>query len=161
ETVGELPPNADGVAELQSLFEEQFFRWICRHSKRIMAGTEYQHLKQLEQASDAACLAGGVDAGMEEIALAWNAIPGVVASSSCHGASGVVSYAGRTLLVPSAHDECAYVTVTLNDESLAEVIERYRSAFPHIHWALFSRPVGSYRGVNQRHCQLRSVAGID
>src|SRR5215471_21454748 len=112
ETVGELPPNADGVAELQSLFEEQFFRWICRHSKRIMAGTEYQHLKQLEQASDAACLAGGVDAGMEEIALAWNAIPGVVASSSCHGASGVVSYAGRTLLVPSAHDECAYVTVT-------------------------------------------------
>jgi len=161
ETVGELPPNADGVAELQSLFEEQFFRWICRHSKRIMADTEYQHLKLLEQASPAACRAGEVDAGMEEVALAWNAIPGVAVSSSCQGASGVVSYAGRTLLVPSAHDECASVTVSLNDEFLAEVIERCGSAFPHIRSTFFFRPVGSYRGVSQRHCQLRSIAATD
>jgi hypothetical protein len=161
ETVGELPPNADGVLQLQSLFEEQFFRWICRHAKRIMADPGYQHLKQLDQASEAACRTSGVDAGMEEVALAWNAIPGVVVSSSCQGTSGVVSYAGRMLLVPSAHDECTYVTVAVSDEFLAEVIERCRSAFPYIRSTLFSRPVGSYRGVNQRYCQLRSVAEMD
>jgi len=161
ETVGELPPNADGVLQLQSLFEEQFFRWMRRHAKRIMADTGYQHLKQLEHSSEAACRTGGVDAGMEVVALAWNAIPGVAISSSCQGASGVVSYAGRMLLAPSVHDECAHVTVTLNDESLAEVIERCRSAFPYIRSTLFSRPVGLYRGVNQRYCQLRSVAEMD
>jgi hypothetical protein len=161
ETVGELPPNADGVLQFQSIFEEQFFQWICRHAKRIMADTEYQHLKQLEEAPPAACHDGGVDVGMQEAALAWNAIPGVAVSSSCQGASGVLSYEGRMLLVPSVHDECAYVTVTLNDESLAEVIERCRSAFPHIRSTLFSRPIGSYRGANQRYCQLRSVAAMD
>jgi hypothetical protein len=161
ESVGELPPIADGVAELQSLFEEQFFEWVCRHAKKIVADPVYQRLKQLEEASAAACRTGGVDAGMEEVALAWNAIPGVTVSSACQGASGSVSYAGRTLLVPSAHEECVCVTVSLNDEFLAEVIERSRSAFPHIRSTSFSRPVGSYRGVNQRHCQLRSVAATD
>jgi hypothetical protein len=161
ETVGELPPNADGVLQLQSLFEEQFFRWICRHAKRIMDDKGYQHLKQLEQSSEAACRTGRVDAGMEEVALAWNVIPGVAISSSCQGASGVVSYAGRMLLAPSVHDECAYVTMTLKDESLAEVIERCRSAFPHIRSTQFYRPVGSYRGVPQRHCQLRSGTATD
>ena len=161
ESVGELPPNADGVAELQSLFEEQFFEWVCRHAKKIVADPAYQRLKQLEQASASACRTGGVDAGMEEVALAWNAIPGVAVSSACQGASGSVSYAGRTLLVPSAHDECASVTVSLNDELLAEMIERFRSAFPHIRSTVFFRPVGSYRGVSQRHCQLCSVAATD
>jgi hypothetical protein len=161
ETVGELPPNADGVLQLQPIFEEQFFEWICRHAKRIIADTSYQHLKRLEQASPTACRAEGVDAGMEEVALAWNAIPEVTVSSSCQGTSGVVSYAGRMLLVPSAHDECACVTVALSDEALAEGIERCRSAFPHIRSTLFSRPIGSYRGANQRHCQLRSVAATD
>jgi hypothetical protein len=161
ETVGELPPNADGVAQLQALFEEQFFRWICQHAKKIVVDPAYQRLKQLEQASKAACRTGGVDAGMEEVALAWNAIPGAAVSSACQGASGVVSYAGRMLLAPSVHDECACVTVALNDESLTEVIERCRSAFPHIRSTLFSRPVGSYRGANQRYCRLRSVAETD
>jgi hypothetical protein len=161
ETVGELPPNADGVLQLQSIFEEQFFEWICRHAKRIMADTEYQHLKQFEEAPPATCHDGGVDAGMQEVALAWNAIPGVAVSSSCQGASGALSYEVRMLLVPSVHDECAYVTLAVIDESLAEVIERCRSAFPHIRSTLFSRPVGSYRGVNQRHCQLRSVAELN
>ncbi|MGZ3646797.1 MAG: hypothetical protein ACXVCM_23435, partial [Ktedonobacteraceae bacterium] len=161
ETVGELPPNADGVAELQSFFEEQFFEWICRHAKGIMADTEYQHLRQIEQASPAVCRAEGVDAGMGEVALAWNAIPGVAVSSSCQGTSGVISYAGRLLLVPSDHDECAYVTVAVSDETLAEAIERCRSAFPHIRSTLFSRPIGLYRGANQRYCQLRSVAALD
>jgi hypothetical protein len=161
ESVGELPPNADGVADLQSLFEEQFFEWVCRHAKKIVADPAYQRLKQLEQASEAACRTEAVDAGMEDVALAWNAIPGVAVSSSCQGASGVVTYAGRMLLVPSVHDECAYVTVALNDESLAEVIERCRSPFPYIRSTLFSRPVGSYRGFNQRYCQLRSVAAMD
>jgi len=161
ETVGELPPNADGVAQLQALFEEQFFEWICRHARKIVADPSYQHLKQLEQASEATCSTGGVDAGMEEVATAWNAIPGVVVNSSCQGASGVVSYAGKTLLVPSAHDECAYVTVAVSDESLTEAIEHRRSAFPHIRSTLFSRPVGSYRSVPQRHFQLRSGAATD
>jgi hypothetical protein len=161
ESVGELPPNADGVADLQSLFEEQFFEWVCRHAKKIVADPAYQRLKQLEQASEAACRTEAVDAGMEDVALAWNAIPGVAVSSSCQGASGVVTYAGRMLLVPSVHDECAYVTVALNDESLAEAIERCRSPFPYIRSTLFSRPVGSYRGFNQRYCQLRSVAAMD
>jgi hypothetical protein len=161
ETVGELPPNADGVAELQSFFEEQFFEWICRHAKGIMADTEYQHLRQIEQASPAVCRAEGVDAGMGEVALAWNAIPGVAVSSSCQRTSGVISYAGRLLLVPSDHDECAYVTVAVSDETLAEAIERCRSAFPHIRSTLFSRPIGLYRGANQRYCQLRSVAAMD
>jgi len=161
ETVGELPPNADGVLQLQSLFEEQFFRWICRHAKRIMADPGYQHLKQLDQASEAACRTGGVDAGMEEVVAAWNAIPGVVVSSSCQGASGVVSCAGKRLLVPSAHDERAHVVVALNDESLVEVIEHCRSAFPHICSTQFYRPVGSYRGTSQKRCQLRSGAEAD
>jgi hypothetical protein len=161
ETAGELPPNDDGVAELEALFEEQFFRWICQHAKKIVADPAYQRLKQLEQVSEAACLAGGVDAGMEEVVAAWNAIPGVVVSSSCRGASGVVGYAGKTLLAPSAHDECTYVTVAVSDEFLAEGIERCRSAFPYIRSTLFSRPVGSYRGVNQRYCQLQSVAEMD
>jgi hypothetical protein len=146
---------------LQSLFEEQFFEWVCRHAKKIVADPAYQRLKQLEQASEAACRTEAVDAGMEDVALAWNAIPGVAVSSSCQGASGVVTYAGRMLLVPSVHDECAYVTVALNDESLAEAIERCRSPFPYIRSTLFSRPVGSYRGFNQRYCQLRSVAAMD
>jgi hypothetical protein len=161
ESVGELPPNADGIAELQSLYEEQFFEWVCRHAKKIVADPAYQRLKQLEQASASACRTGGVDAGMEEVALAWNEIPGVAVSISCQGASGLISYAGRMLQVPSAHEECAYVTVAVSDESLAEVIERCRSAFPHIRSTLFSRPVGSYRGVYQRHCQLCSVAATD
>ena len=158
EAVGVLPPNADGVAELQSIFEEQFFEWICRHAKKITVDPAYQRLKQLEQASTADCRTGGVDAVMEEVALAWNAIPGVAVSSSCQGASGVVSYAGRMLLVPSAHDVCTNMVVAVSDEPLAEVIERCLPDFPHIRSTLFSRPVGSYRGASQKHCQLRSTA---
>jgi hypothetical protein len=161
EMVGELPPNTDGIVGLQDLFEEQFFRWICQHAKKIVADPAYQRLKQLEQAFEAACRTGGVDSGMVEVATAWNGIPGVVVSSSCQGASGVVSYAGKTLLVPSAHDACANVVVALNDESLTEVIEHCRSAFPHICSTLFSRPVGSYRSTPQKHCQLRSGAETD
>ena len=161
ETVGELPLNSDGVAQLRALFEEQFFRWICRHAKKIMADPSYQRLKELEQTSAAACRTGGVDPGMEEVAAAWNAIAGVMVSSSCQGASGVVSYAGKMLLVPSVHDECTYVTVAVSDEFLAEVIEHCRSAFPHIYSTLFYRPVGSYQGVPQEHCQLRSGAETD
>jgi hypothetical protein len=158
ETVGVLPPNADGVAELQSIFEEQFFEWICRHAKKIIVDPAYQRLKQLEQASTADCRTGGIDAGMEEVALAWNAIPGVAVSSSCQGASGVVNYAGRMLLVSSAHDVCTNVVAAASDVPLTEVIEHCLSDFPHIRSTLFSRPVGSYRGGSQRHCQLRSVA---
>jgi hypothetical protein len=159
ETVGVLPPNADGVAELQSIFEEQFFEWICRHAKKIMADPAYQRLKQLEQASTADCRTGGIDSGMEEVALAWNAIPGVAVSSSCQGASGVVNYAGRMLLVPSAHDVCTNVVAAVSsDEPLTEVIEHCPSDFPYICTTLFPRPVGLYTGGNQRHCQLRSVA---
>ena len=161
ETVGELLPNTDGVAQLQALFEEQFFRWICQHAKKIVADPAYQGLKQLEQASEAACRAGGVDPGMEVVAAAWHAIPGVVVSGSCQGASGVVSYAGKTLLVPSAHDECANVVVAVNDEHLAGVIEHWRSTFPHIRSTQFYRPVGSYRAAPQKHCQLRSGAETD
>jgi hypothetical protein len=158
ETVGELPPNTDGITELQTLFEEQFFRWICHHAKKIVADPAYQWLKQLELTSEAACRTGGVDSGMEEVVAAWNAIPGVVVSSSCQGVSGVVNYAGKTLLVPSGHDECAHVVVVLIDESLTEVIEHCRSAFPHICSTQFYRPVGSYRAAPQKHCQLRSGA---
>ena len=158
ETVGVLPPNADGVAELQSIFEKQFFEWICRHAKKILADPEYQRLKQLEQPREGDCRAGGIDAGMEEVALAWNAIPGVAVSSSCQGASGVVNYAGRILLVPSAHEVCTNVVAAVSEETLTELIEHYLSNFPHIRSTLFSRPVGSYRGASQRHCQLRSVA---
>ena len=158
EAVGVLPPNADGVAELQSIFEEQFFEWICRHAKKITVDPAYQRLKQLEQASTADCRTGGVDAVMEEVALAWNAIPGVAVSSSCQGASGVVSYAGRMLLVPSAHDVCTNMVVAVSDEPLAGVIERCLPDFPHIRSTLFSRPVGSYRSTSQRHCRLQSVA---
>ena len=161
ETVGELPPNTDGVAQLQAIFEEQFFGWICQHAKKIMADPSYQRLKQLEQPSEVACSTGGVDAGMGEVVVAWNAIPGGVVSSSCQGASGVVSYAGKTLLVPSAHDVYTNVVVVLNDEPLAEVVEHCRSAFPYICSTLFYRPVGSYRNVLQRHCQLRSGAETD
>jgi hypothetical protein len=158
ETVGVLPPNDDGVAELQSIFEEQFFEWICRHAKKITVDPAYQRLKQLEQQCEADCRSGGVDAGMEEVALAWNAIPGVAVSGSCQGASGVVNYAGRMLLVPSAHDVCTNVVAVVSDGPLTEVIERCLSDFPHIRSTLFSRPMGSYRGGSQRHCQLRSVA---
>ena len=63
--------------------------------------------------------------------------------------------------MPSAHDECTNVVVAVSDEPLAEVIEQYLSDFPHICATLFSRPVGSSRGVNQRYCQLRSVAEMD
>jgi hypothetical protein len=161
ETVGELPSNTDGVAQLQALLEEQFFRWIRQHARKIVADPAYQRHRQLEQPSEAACRTGGVDPGMEEVVAAWNAIPGIVVSSSCHGASGVVSYAGKSLLVPSAHDECANVVVALNDGLLAEVIEHCRSAFPHICSMLFYRPVGSYRAAPQRHCQLRSGAETD
>jgi hypothetical protein len=113
--------------------------------------TEHHHLLRT----------GGVDSGMEEVATAWNAIPGVVVSSSCQGTSGVVNYAGKTLLVPSGHDECAHVVVVLIDESLTEVIEHCRSAFPHICSTQFYRPVGSYRAAPQKHCQLRSGAEAD
>src|SRR5215471_5080662 len=118
ETVGALPPNADGVAELQSIFEEQFFEWICRHAKKITVDPAYQRLKQLEQQCEADCRTGGVDARMEEVALAWNAIPGVVVSGSCQGADGVLSYAGRMLLVPSTHDVCTNVVAAVSDGPL-------------------------------------------
>lgn len=95
---------------------------------------------------------------MEEVALAWNAIPGVAVRSSCQGAIGVVNYAGRMLLVPSAHDVCTNVVAAVSDRPLTEVIEHCLSDFPHIRSTLFSRLVGSYRGGSQRHCQLRSVA---
>jgi hypothetical protein len=158
ETVGKLPPDADGVAELQSVFEGQFFEWVCRHAKKIVVDPTYQGLKQLEQASKADCCTGGVDAGMQEVALAWNAIPGVVVSSSCQGASGVFSYAGRMLLVPSAHDVCTNVVAAVSGSSLTDVIEYCLSDFPYICTTLFSRPVESYRDAYQRHCQLRSVS---
>jgi hypothetical protein len=158
ETLGVLHPNADGVAELQSIFEEQFFEWICQHAKKMIVDPAYQRLKQLEQASTADCRTGGIDGGMEEVALAWNAIPGVAVSSSCQGAIGVVNYDGRMLLVPSAHDVCTNVVAAVSDGPLTEVIEHCLSDFPHIRSTLFSRPVGSYRGGSQRHCQLRSVA---
>lgn len=161
EIVGDLPPDTHGIAQIQALFEEQLFLWICKHAKKIFADPTYQRLKQLEQASEAACRAGAADPGMGEAVAAWNAIPGVVVSSSCQGASGVISYAGKSLLVPSAHDECANVVVRLNDGSLAEVIERYRSAFPHIHSTRFDRPVKSYRDAYQRHCELRSDTTLD
>jgi hypothetical protein len=72
-----------------------------------------------------------------------------------------VSYAGKSLLVPSAHDKCANVVVALNDESIAEVIERCRSAFPHICSTQFYRPVKSYRDAYQKHCELRSDTETD
>jgi hypothetical protein len=161
ETVEQLPPNSSGVLQLEAIFEEQFFGWICQHVKKIVADPAYQRLKQLEQASAAACCTGGVDAGMEEVVAAWNAIASIVVSSTCQGASGVVSYAGKMLLVPCAHDECAHVVVALNDESLVEVIEHCRSAFPHICSTQFYRPVGSYRGTSQKHCKLRSGSEAD
>jgi hypothetical protein len=85
ETVGELPPNTHGVAQLQALLEEQLFLWIRQQAKGIFADPAYQHLKKLEQASEATCRTGVVDPGMEEVVTVWNAIPGVVVNSSCQG----------------------------------------------------------------------------
>ena len=70
----------------------------------------------------------------------------------------MVNYARRMLLVPSAHDVCTNVVAAVSDELLTEVIEHCLSDFPYICTTLFPRPVGSYTGGYQRHCQLRSVA---
>jgi hypothetical protein len=156
ETVGELPPNDQGVAVLEALFEEHFFRWICQHAKSNLADPEYQRLKQRDQASDVACQNGVVDPGMREVVAAWNAVPGVVVSSSCQGASGIITYAGKTLLVPSAHDECATIVIVLEDEALGSMIEDCLSTFPLICLMQFSRPGGSYREPFRQHCQMRS-----
>jgi hypothetical protein len=159
ETLGELPPNDRGVAVLEALFEEQFFRWLCQHAKSILADPEYQRLKQRDQVSDAACRNGVVDPGMREVVAAWNTVPGVVVSSSCQGAGGVLSYGGKMLLVPSAHDECATIVVVLDDlahQAVIEAIEQCLSAFPLICLTQFSRPVGSYREASRPHGQMRS-----
>src|SRR5262245_9744820 len=74
------------------------------------------------------------------------------------GADGVLSYAGRKLLVPSTHDVCTNVVAAVSDGPLTEVIERCLTDFPHIRSTLFSRPVGSYRSASQSHCRLQSVA---
>lgn len=71
-----------GVEEELWVGEYHFFRWICQHAKSILADPEYQRLKQRDQASDVACHNGVVDPGMREVIAAWNAVPGVVVSSS-------------------------------------------------------------------------------
>ena len=156
ETVGELPPDDQRGAVLEARFEEHFFRWICQQAKSILADPEYQRLKQRDQASDVACQNGVVDPGMREVVAAWNAVPGVVVSSSCQGASGIITYAGKPLLVPSAHDECTTIVIVLEDEALGSVIEDRLSTFPLICLTQFSRPGGSYREPFRQHRQMRS-----
>jgi hypothetical protein len=93
---------------------------------------------------------------MREVVAAWDAVPGVVVSSSCQGASGIITYAGKTLLVPSGHDECATIVIVLEDEALGSVIEDCLSTFPLICLTQFARPGGSYREPFRQHCQMRS-----
>ncbi len=156
ETVGTFPSDTDGAAQFQAkaTFEEQFFKWICQHAKKILADPSYQRLKQLDQSAEAACCTGGVDAGMGEVVAAWQAIPGVVVRSSCQGASGVVGYAGRNLLIPSTHDVYTNLVVVLNDEALEAVVEHSRSVFELICSTQLYRPVTSYRDPYQRQYQL-------
>jgi hypothetical protein len=159
EEIGDLPPNEQGVLVLEALFERQFFLWICRHVKGILADPEYQRLKRSDQASDTACRSGAVDPGMQMVVAAWSAIPGVVVSSSCQGVGGIVRYGGRALLVPSEHDECANVVVRLDDDQLIKIIEHCLPAFPLISFGLFSLPVGSYRGEHRPHVGMHSQNG--
>jgi len=153
---GDLPPDEQGALVLEALFEEEFFLWISEHVKGILADPEYQLLKRSDQASDTACSCVVADPGMQEVVAAWGAIPGVVVDRSCQGAGGVVGYGDRSLLVPSAHDECANVIVRLDDDSLMKTIEHCLSAFPLISLSRFSRPVGSYRGPSRPYVEMRS-----
>lgn len=153
---GDLPPDEQEAFVPEALFEEDFFLWICRHVKGIVADPEYQRLKRSDQASDTSCRGGVADPGMQEVVAAWGSIPGVVVDSSCQGAGGIVRYGGKALLVPSAHDECANIVVRLNDEQLIQTIEHCLSAFPLVSRGLVSLPVGSYRGEHRPHAVMHS-----
>jgi hypothetical protein len=156
QTVGQLPPNERGVLHLQALCEEQFFQWICQHAKSIFADLAYQRLKQQEQASEAACESGIVDPEMQEVVTAWYTLPGVFVRSACQGGSFVFTSGGKTLLVPSRHQECATLLVVPESRAVIEAICRGVSAFPHICLTQFARPVGSFREGSSTHCQMQS-----
>ncbi len=79
----------------------------------------------------------------------WLAVPG-------RRASGIITYAGKTLLVPPAHDECAPIVIVLEDEALGSMIEDCLSTFPLICLMQFSRPGVSSREPFRQHCQMRS-----
>jgi len=130
--------------------------WVCQHTREILADQEYQRLKQSGQASAAACRHGLVDPGMWEVVAVWDALPGVVVSISCQGASGVISYGGKTLVVPSARDKWVIIVVGLDDEAVIEVIEGRMVAFPLICLMQYARPVGSYSAAPRKHCRMRS-----
>lgn len=145
-----------GAYHFEVNFRNDYTVGLCQHAKSILADPEYQRRKQRDQASDVACQNGVVDPGMREVVAAWNAVPGVVVSSSCQGASGISTYAGKTLLVPSAHDECATIGIVLEDEALGSVLEDCLSTVPLICLTQFSRPGASYRGPFRQHRQMRS-----
>lgn len=93
---------------------------------------------------------------MREVVGAWNAVPGVVVSSSWEASQRNHHVCRENAVGASAHDEGATIVIVLEDEALGLVIEDGLSTFPLICLTQFSRPGGSYREPLRQHCQMRS-----
>jgi hypothetical protein len=133
----------EGYCESLSLAEEQYFHWICQHATQILADPAYQRLRAQEQASERACTQGTSDPQMQQVVAAWSALPGVEVTTSCRGASGVFRFGGKTLLAPSAHEECTTLLVVSEEDSVFEAIGETVAACEHLCAAQLARPLRS------------------
>ncbi len=107
-----------------------FFHWINKHFEAILALPEYQHLQQIDNACKVD--AGELDPLIRHAVELLNQIPGVTVRCSCQGVSGKVCFQERELLVVSEHEEHAYVSFSVLEQSVKDAIEVLLPEFPSI-----------------------------
>jgi hypothetical protein len=154
----EPPDDEDDERSFErlALLEEQFFHWICQHAKELLADPSYHRLRAQEQASEHLCTQGMSDPQMQEVVAGWSSIPGVVVSKSCQGASEVFRFGGKTLLVPSLHEELTRLVVVSDAQVVIWAICEEVAAFPQLSLGQLPRPLGRFDPLRGQELSLCS-----
>ncbi len=130
----------------------QLFTWIDTHVEDILALPEYQYFEQLDSAFQPN--ANELDPLIRPAVDALNQVPGVTTGFSCQGVSGTVQFEGRDLLVVSPHEEYAYVSFAVLEESARDALLALLPKFPSI--------VGRFPATSDlRSRALRSASASD
>lgn len=119
----------------------ELWRWMGQHAATITALPEYLHLQQID--SIQAPSATELDPEVRAAVAAWNLVPGVETRFSCQGVSGVVTFGGRRIVVPSHHEALAYIQFAHLEEPVASVVVDFASGFlaVRILWAYEARSI--------------------
>lgn len=108
----------------------ELWRWIDRHAATITALPEYQDLQQIDSAQLPSATA--LDPEIRAAVAAWNVVPGVETRFSCQGVTGIVTWGGRRIVVPSHHEALAYIQFAHLEEPVTSVVVDLAPAFPAV-----------------------------